>query len=148
MTYHDRIARKLAGVFLNSEFRIIGQKSYANLHFQAGVRWIGEFRGWPLYISESRTSEVSAPTRIAKILLDRECLDRTKKAVYDADRRLGTGVRIEAWSCVRWYQVFTPLPGAMDPIVVFARILGKQQKRFVCLPLANATGVDTQTNQT
>lgn len=126
MTYQDWIARKFASVFLNSDFRIVGQKSYANVHFQAGVRGIGELRGWPFYISESRTRALSAPTRIAKVLLDRECLDRTKKAVYDADRRLGTGVRIEAWSCGRWYQVFTPLPDAMDPIVFFARILGKQ----------------------
>ena len=109
MSYHKLVARTCVDALLNPRFEIVSRDPYRNKYDEQGIRWVGKLSWRPFYISESQSSVASAPHHLATILSAPECLDQTKEPLYYAHRRFGLGIRIEAWHCGKWYQVFTPI---------------------------------------
>jgi len=110
MFSHLSTARLFVEFLRNPDLRVILVKPYSNKYGIHGVRCVAELYGQLAYISVSRTTVASTPERLAMIFSKPELLDPTKEAVYWAYRRLGTGLRIEAWDRGKWFQIFLPIP--------------------------------------
>jgi len=109
MSRFEVVARFFTDVLTNPDFKLLSSKLYPNRWGITGIRWTGQLNKRLFYISESRTSTASLPHQLARIISTPESLDRTKEPLYCAYRRLGEGIRIEAWHCGRWFQIFTPI---------------------------------------
>ena len=103
----DLVARKFAAALGDPNFREEPGQAYLNEYGVRGWRYSGNLAGRIFYISESKTDKTTTPRKIARIISNPEHIDRNKTVVY-VNRNLGPGVRVEAWYCGRWYQVFTP----------------------------------------
>lgn len=122
MSLHDVVGRELALVLKNPSFAITSASEYRNSRGYSGVRFAGSVGNTPLYIAQSHTTVLPSLALLEQILTDPNCLDCSKSIIYNAGRRLGWGVRIEAWYLGRWYHIFVPLFRGMHPHESIARI--------------------------
>ncbi len=68
----------------------------------------GCLEGRVFSISQNDTDEAPTLQKVCRILRDPGTLDRGKAVLY-RNKKLGAGVRIEAWYITHsWFQVFTP----------------------------------------
>src|ERR1700720_3333302 len=117
MSCHQIVAQRLAVLLVATGFETKSQSPYSNASGRRGQRLVGEMNGTPILFSESNTSTPLTPEHFARVLAEPDWLDERKTIVYWSRRRSGIGIRIEAWSRGRWYQVFIPVSGAesLDP---------------------------------
>jgi hypothetical protein len=107
----DLVARKFAAALGDPKFREEPGEPYVNDYGVSGWRYSGNLAGRIFYICESKTEKPTAPGKVARIISNPEHIDRNKTVVY-VNRNSQPGVRVEAWYCGRWFQVFTPnVPG-------------------------------------
>ena len=123
------VSRQLAHALSDPSFAITGSLSYRNTNGRPGLRLVGRVGGTQVYISQSHTAAPLSSALLIRILSAPDYLDQTKSIIYTADRRLGPGIRIEAWYCGRWYQVFVPIfrgssiPGFVAEILQLTNML-------------------------
>jgi len=104
-----RLRELFVDILSDPAFEVVARENYRNCFGRPGVRWHGTLNGHLVYVSESATTVPSAPTALARILAGGKAqLDRTKKDVYFAPKRVGTGMRIEFRYDDRWFEVWSP----------------------------------------
>jgi hypothetical protein len=123
MSLHDVVGRELAFVLKSPSFSIRSISEYRNRHGRLGLRLDGSTEDTPFHIAQSHTTTAISLALLQRILTDPNCLDRRKSIIYNAGRRLGCGIRIEAWYLGRWYHIFIPLLRGIRQHESIARIL-------------------------
>jgi hypothetical protein len=123
MSLHDLVGRELALVLNNPAFAIRSTFDYRNSAGRLGLRLVGSVGNTPFHIAQSHTTAPPSLALLERILTDPNCLDCSKSIIYDAGRRLGRGIRIEAWYLGRWYHVFVPLFRGIRQHESIARVL-------------------------
>lgn len=128
MSLHYAIARRLAELVLHPAFTMASNSSYPNAFGRPGQRLVGNLEGTLIFFSESDILAPSTPAHIARVLAHPDWLDENKSIVYFGHRRGGIGIRIEAWSGGRWYQIFIPIAcvQSLNPLVVEILELAKR----------------------
>ena len=121
MAWIDLVARKFADVLRDPNFRVESGGPYPNEYGVMGWRYSRSLNGRLFYISESKTSIPTPLQKLARIISESEHLDRRHSVVY-ANRDFGLGVRVEAWYCGTWFQVFTPNVANQPADDFFARL--------------------------
>jgi hypothetical protein len=58
-----------------------------------------------------------------QILTDPNCLDCSRSIIYYSKRRIGCGIRLEAWYAGQWYHFWIPLQSGMQQHESIERIL-------------------------
>jgi hypothetical protein len=104
---HGPVRSLFVAILSNPAFEVVHRESYRNCDGRPGVRWSGTLNGRSVNVSESNTRVASAPSALARILAGGQ-IDRSKKAVYSAPKRFGTGMRIEFRYQGRWFDVSSP----------------------------------------
>lgn len=110
MAWIDLLARKFAEVLKSEDFKFETMELYTNQYGRIGLRYSVRVNNRTFYISHSPISRKFAPQEVARIILEADNIDRTKSPVY-RNQYFGPGLRIEARSCGRWFEVWTPMTG-------------------------------------
>jgi len=123
MAWEHKLARDFARVLEHPNVEIVGSEPYTNDCGVPGWRHSCRFGGREFYVSQSNTDAPKPLGQIAKILSDGANIDASKPALY-RNKSFGEGLRIEAWYCSKWYEVFTP-DGCDDPADQFRELAVK-----------------------
>ena len=109
MSLHDAVSQRLAQALESRSFAITRSSLYRNKKGRVGLRLFGRIAGTRVLVSQSHTAAPLSIDLLKSVLAVPDRLDQSKTILYTADRRLGPGIRIEAWHRGRWYQVFIPI---------------------------------------
>jgi hypothetical protein len=104
---HSLVRSLLVAILSDPAFQVVSRENYRNSDRRPGVRWSGTLNGRTVNVSESNTRVASTPSALARILAGGQ-IDRSKKAIYTAPKRFGTGMRIEFRYDGRWFDVSSP----------------------------------------
>jgi len=107
MAWLHPVARKFAAVLRDGKFRLVSGNPYESQWGVPGWRYRGIWEGRDFYVSQSRTENPDPPEVVARILSNPDNLDNGKYPAY-RNEDSQAGLRVEAWYCGRWFQVFTP----------------------------------------
>jgi hypothetical protein len=104
---HGPVRSFFVAILSNPAFKVVHLENYLNGSRRPGVRWSGTLNGRTVNVSESNTRVASTPSALARILAGGQ-IDRSKKAIYSAPKRFGTGMRIEFRYQGIWFDVSSP----------------------------------------
>jgi hypothetical protein len=104
-----RLQEFFVEILSDPAFEVVARENCRICFGRPGVRWHGTLNGLLVFVSESATMVPSTPSALARILAGEKArLDRTKRDVYFAPKRAGTGIRIEFRYDDRWFEIWSP----------------------------------------
>ncbi|HEY3770383.1 MAG TPA: hypothetical protein VGN44_17045 [Candidatus Angelobacter sp.] len=122
MDMHILVGQELALLLKNPTFAIGSTSNYENNYGRSGLRFVGAIGDLRLHIAQWHTTIL--PLDIyGQILTDPNCLDCSRSIIYYSKRRIGCGIRLEAWYAGQWYHFWIPLQSGMQQHESIERIL-------------------------